>query len=81
MAFNKNNRNKPDQGDQGLQVTVYNNNVDQALRKLKKKMANDGILQLLRERRHFVSKTEKRLLAEARAKQRFAKEQRKRDNY
>jgi ribosomal protein S21 len=42
------------------------------MRKLKKKIMNDGMLQELRERQHFVSNTEKRLkrLAAARARDR-----------
>jgi ribosomal protein S21 len=48
------------------------------MRKLKKKLMNDGIMQEIRNKKHFVSKTEKRLQAEAasraRHKRRIAKE-------
>jgi small subunit ribosomal protein S21 len=52
---------------------VRNNNVEQAMRKLKKKLMNDGMMQELRERQHFVSNTEKRLKAEAAARARHRK--------
>ena len=57
----------------GMAVEVRNNNVDQAMRKLKKKLANDGIFQELRDRSHFVSNTEKRLRSDAAAKARHRK--------
>jgi len=73
MANSKHSRS-----DGGLSVKVQNNNVDQAMRKLKKKMMNDGILQELRDRQHFVSNTAKRLASEAAAtarhRRRIAKE-------
>lgn len=65
--------------NKGLTVEVRNNNVEAAMRKLKKKLQNDGIMQELRERRYFTSNTEKRLKAEAAARarhrKRIAKEQ------
>jgi len=48
-----------------MRVDVRNNNVDQALRVLKKKLMLDGIFNELREREHFVSKGEKRRRAKA----------------
>lgn len=75
MANNKHSRN--DHG--GFFIKVRDNNVEQAMRKLKKKLMNDGIMQDIRNRRYFVSKTEKRLQAEAasraRHKRRIAKEE------
>lgn len=72
----KNNHGKSEKG--GLQVQVMNNNIEQAIRRLKKKVNNDGILFELRERKHFTSNTEKRLKAEAasqaRHRRRIAKE-------
>lgn len=71
-------KSKHSRSEGGLSVKVQNNNVDQAMRKLKKKMMNDGILQELRDRQHFVSNTAKRLAAEAAAtarhRRRIAKE-------
>ena len=62
----------------GMVVEVRNNNVDQAMRVLKKKLQDDGILNELRKREHYVSKGEKRRLAVAAAKRRLHKEEKKR---
>lgn len=64
----------------GSYVEVRNNNVDQAMRRLKKKLNNEGVFQELRDRKHFVSNTEKRLRAEAAGKARARKRQAK-DNW
>lgn len=77
--YNNNNnsrdRNRDNRNDKehGMSVEVRNNNVEQAMRRLKKKLMNDGILQELRERRYFTSNTEKRLKAEAAARARHRK--------
>ena len=56
-----------------MKVDVRNNNVDKALRILKKKLQQDGIFNELRNREHFVSKGEKRRKAQAAAKRRQEK--------
>ena len=61
-----------------MKVDVRNNNVDQALRVLKKKLQVDGLFNELREREHYVSKGEKRRHAKAAAIRRYKKEQKKR---
>ena len=61
-----------------MKVDVRNNNVDQALRILKKKLQLDGMFNELREREHYVSKGEKRRHAKAAAIRRYKKEQKKR---
>ena len=61
-----------------MRVDVRKNNVDQALRILKKKLQMDGLFNELREREHFVSRGEKRRRAKAAGKRRNQKEQRKR---
>ena len=48
-----------------MRVDVRNNNVEQALRILKKKLQLDGLFNELREREHFVSRGEKRRRAKA----------------
>ena len=53
-----------------MQVQVTNGNIEQAIRRLKKKVLNDGLLMELRERTGFTSNTEKRLRADAAAKSR-----------
>ena len=61
-----------------MKVDVRNNNVDQALRILKKKLLLDGFFNELREREHFSSKSEKRRHAKAAGIRRCKKEQKKR---
>ena len=61
-----------------MRVDVRNNNVDQALRILKKKLMLDGLFNELREREHFVSKGEKRRHAKAASIRRCKKEEQKR---
>jgi len=61
-----------------MRVDVRNNNVDQALKILKKKLQEDGLLNELREREHFISKGEKRRRAKAAGRRRHLKEQKKR---
>lgn len=73
MGKYNHNRNDKDSRHGGMYVEVRNNNVEAAMRKLKKKLANDGIMQELRERQYFVSNTEKRLKAEAAARARHRK--------
>ena len=61
-----------------MRVDVRNNNVDQALRILKKKLMLDGMFNELREREHFVSKGDKRRRAKAAGIRRCKKELKKR---
>ena len=61
-----------------MRVDVRNNNVDQALRVLKKKLLLDGLFNELRERESFMSKGEKKRRAKAAGIRRCKKEQKKR---
>ena len=71
---------KPDgkESDQTVQVIVRDNNVDQALRALKKKMQREGVFREMKLRRHFEKPSEKRARERAEAIRRFRKLQRKR---
>jgi len=63
-------------------IEVRNNNVEGALRVLKKKLQDDGIFNDLRNREAFMSKGEKRRRAKAAGKRRAQKEtQRKLEEY
>ena len=62
-----------------MRVDVRNNNVDQALRVLKKKLQVDGLFNELREREFYMSKSEKRRRAKAAAIRRQRKEDAKRE--
>jgi len=44
---------------QGLSVKVYNNNVEKALRKLKKMVKESKMLVELKEKQYFISNSEK----------------------
>lgn len=70
-----------DRKTKGLEVFVQNNNVDKALRKLKKKVADDGILEAYAERQFYEKPSEKRKKAEASSKARHKKELKKRMEY
>jgi small subunit ribosomal protein S21 len=49
-------------------------NVERALRKLKKKLANGGLMQDLRDREFYIKPTTKRKLKRAAAKKRWQRE-------
>ena len=56
-----------------LEVFVKNNNVDHALRKLKKKVTEDGILVEYKERQYYEKPSDKRKKAKAASKARQQK--------
>ena len=60
-----------------LQVTVRDNNVDQALKVLKKKMQREGIFREMKMRRHYEKPSEKRAREKAEAIRRARKLARK----
>jgi ribosomal protein S21 len=60
----------------GIRIDVYNNDISKALRKLKKKLAEDGIFQDLKNREYFESKGTKRRKAKEAAIRRHKKQMR-----
>ena len=59
MGYKKNFRKKKLKDTAvGLSVTVYNDNIDMALKKLKRKVKNDGLLLQLKERQYYKKKSE-----------------------
>ena len=58
---------------QGRKIQVHDGNVEKALRKLKKKVSETGLLQEVRDRQEFVKPTVKRKLAHGQAKRRWKK--------
>jgi small subunit ribosomal protein S21 len=60
-----------------MQVMVRDNNVDQALKVLKKKMQREGIFRELRRRRHYEKPSERRVRERAEATSRARKLARK----
>lgn len=61
-----------------VQVSVKDNNVDQALRALKKKMQREGIYREMKMRRSFEKPSERRAREKAEAVRRYRKLMRKR---
>jgi len=64
--------------EQTLQIIVRDNNIDQALKALKKKMQREGIFREMKLRGHYEKPSEKRARERAEAIRRYRKLQRKR---
>ncbi len=70
---------RPDRGEGGqVQVLVRDNNVDQALKALKKKMQREGVFREMKLRRHYEKPSERRAREAAEAVRRARKMERKR---
>ena len=54
MRKRKNFRKRPKDNSVGLSVTVFNNNVEEALKRLKRKVKNSDLMQDLRKREYFI---------------------------
>jgi len=70
----------PKSDTSGMRIEVRNGNVEQAIRRLKKKIMLDGVLQELRERQAFVPNHEVKKRRKAAAKSRWRKACAKRDS-
>jgi len=57
----------------GLYVEVHNNDINKGLRKLKKLVQAEGLMQTLRERERYETPSQKRKKAKARAQKRWQK--------
>ena len=57
----------------GRRIQVHDNNVEKALRKLKKKVTESGLLQEVKDRQQFVKPTIERKVAKSQAKRRWQK--------
>jgi ribosomal protein S21 len=78
----KSKHNEKDAIISGLRVEVKNNDLGRALRKLKKKIVEDGILQDIRAKEFYESKGTKRRKAKLAATRRFQKQRAKdQDNW
>jgi len=77
-------RKKPKDDAVGLSVTVYNNNVDKALRILKKKVKESDLFLDLKKKAYYVKpseiKREKKNLAKLRNKYNIEKEKSKKNH-
>ena len=61
-----------------INVRVFNNNVEKAIRVLKKKMLKEGIIKELKQRRYYEKPSEKRLKENKENIRRWRKAQRRR---
>ena len=61
-----------------VQVTVRDNNVDQALRVLKKKMQREGVIREMKQRKYYEKPSEKKAREKSEATRRMRKLERKR---
>lgn len=61
-----------------MRIEVRNNNVEKAMRILKKKLTEDGFFNEMREREYYQSKGTKRRKAKAAAKRRTERDLKKR---
>lgn len=78
----KSKHNEKDAIVSGLRVEVRNNDIARAMRKLKKKITEDGILQDIRDKVFFESKGTKRRLAKQASIRRYKKQRTKdQDNW
>ena len=81
MRKRRNFRKKPKDNSVGLSVKVFNNNVDGALRILKKKVKEANLFQDLRDKEYYTKPSEikrhKRNLAKLRNKYNIEKEKAK----
>ena len=64
-------------GDDRMQVSVRDNNVDQALRALKKKLQREGVFREMKLKQHFEKPSEKKAREKAEAIRRSRKLARK----
>ena len=60
MRRKKNFRKKPKDTAQGLSVTVFNNNVEGALKVLKKKVKNSNLFLDLRKKEYYTKPSEEK---------------------
>jgi small subunit ribosomal protein S21 len=77
-----NNRKPPrDPSPRGTKVEVRDNNIGQAMRRLKKVLQAEGVFKEMRDRQFFEKPSIKRKKARAAAKKRWAKEVAKREDW
>ena len=63
------NRNAP----RGVAVEVRDGNIEKAIRKLKRKVKDAGILQEVKDRQFYIKKSERKRLAKASGRKRWLK--------
>jgi len=81
MARQTPNQKNQYNGPRGSRVEVRDNNINQAMRRLKKILQNEGVFKELRDRRYFEKPSMKRKKARAAARKRWQKEVAKRQDW
>ena len=85
MRKRKNFRKRPKDESKGLSVKVYNNNVEAALKILKRKIKSSNLFQDLREKEYYTKpstkKRYKKNLAKLRNKYKIEKEKESQKSY
>jgi small subunit ribosomal protein S21 len=76
--YNKRNRRKEEKPLGGMTVMVRNDDVNGALRVLKKKLLKEGLFQEMRERSFYESRGTKKRKAKAAATRRYKRKMQKR---
>ena len=61
-----------------MEIRVFDNQVEKAIKDLKRKMAQEGILRDLKKRKHYLKPSEKKKLKQKEAEKRRAKARRMR---
>jgi small subunit ribosomal protein S21 len=61
-----------------IEIRVFNNNVEKAIRVLKKKMLKDGVMKELKQRRYYEKPSEKKLRLQKENIRRWRKAQKRR---
>ena len=69
-----------DVGLPGSKVEVRNNDINRAWRKLKRRLQDEGVMQEIRDRKHFIKPSEKRARAKAAGRKRWLKKKREIEN-
>ena len=74
-VFDKNRKREEKPLGKGLIVYVRNNDIDRALRKLKKMVNNEGVIKELKKREFYEKPSDKRRRQRARARKRWLKQE------
>ena len=61
-----------------IEIRVFNNNVEKAIRVLKKKMLKEGVIKELKQRRYYAKPSEKKLRLQKENIRRWRKAQKRR---
>ena len=76
MTFSRNPTNLTTKRGENMEIKVHNNNVEQALRDLKRKLQRDGSIREARNRRFYEKPSDKRNRKKKEAKRKQAKARR-----